>query len=108
MEQPYKTLMLTTAIRVDIYDRSWRYFGDYHHLKLPVKVTFPETVPTGEALVYEHLLEQMAVPGEAVEQAKEQLIEDFLKHTGPYLTVDGFAERLLQHKGGGRRGFSAG
>jgi len=104
---PYYELSISGNSIVRFFDHSSIYFGDYHHVRLEARCEFelpgcqkatPVSLVSEETLltpaVYIRMLERMAVPSAAVEDAKSALIEDFRKNTLPYLSSPDFPLKM--------------
>jgi len=102
------TVELKNGIVVEFYDRSNRYYGDFHRVKIDVVAKLPVDatqvpdelyalagVSEGE-VTYERSLEQMGVKGADIEKVTVSLIDNFIKTAGCYLVKDNFVESLLR------------
>lgn len=92
-------LILDNGLRLEFSDQSNRYFGDYHRVLIEVSIAFdlPEDddgsgyweqarTLLGPKLTLNRTLERMAVASADVEQVRDQLVTDFLRHAGDYLS----------------------
>ena len=99
---------LKNGIVVDFLDRSNRYFGDFHRVKIDVIARIPvDAVQMPQELqalaeecagemTYERSLEQMGVKGADIDAVTSSLIDNFIKTVGSYLEKENFAESLLR------------
>ena len=97
--EPYKRISLENGLQIEFFDRSNRYFGDYHrvlievhlHFELPKDAgsdaTFWRQVRAlhGDRLDVRRFLERMAVPTADTGRVAEALAADFITHNRPYL-----------------------
>lgn len=109
-DDPLRTVTLNGGVEVSFFDRSNRYFGDYHQLKVEVEVILsvhgellPEELRTVLGKVpatvnYRKTLTRMGVPSARYKETCHQLMDDFLKYAGPYLEHRDFPLRLLQEQ----------
>jgi hypothetical protein len=88
---PFRTERLANGITLRFFDRSNRYFGDYHRVYIEIHLSV--ALPTGTVAEVSHR-ERMAVPGAEVESVRDRLAEDFLRHTGRYLAQADYPARL--------------
>ncbi len=99
---------LKNGIVVDFVDRSNRYYGDFHRVKIDVVAKFPvdttllpeelqeiATGCNGEA-TYQRSLEQMGVKTAEVGTVTQALIDNFIATVGSYLEKENFVELLLR------------
>ena len=104
----YSEIIVSENCTVRFYDRSTVYFGDYHHVRLEARCdleppenheTSAESLLSAETLlkpaVYIRVLERMAVPSASVEEVRIALIEDFRKHSLPYLSNPDFSLKMI-------------
>lgn len=89
--RPFRTELLANGITLTFFDRSNRYFGDYHRVYIEIHLSVPP--PAGPCTAIRHR-ERMAVPGAEVEVVRDQLADDFLRHAGPYLAHADYPARL--------------
>lgn len=130
MEKAFHQVELRNGLILSFFDRSNRYFGDYHRVKIEVRgpipvcaACFPEASdPDSEAeqarkilgaeVVFGLELERMGVAGRDVETVRRALVDEFLRASRVYLEQDEFPRRYLnkrlnamrQGAGGGTRG----
>lgn len=97
--QPFRTEHLANGITLTFFDRSNRYFGDYHRVYIEIRLSVP--LPTGPLATVSHR-ERMAVPGAEVAAVRDQLADDFLRHTGRYLAQADYPARLAAAAAGAR------
>jgi hypothetical protein len=90
----FETITTPEGVRVEIRDLTCNYaYQNIFKVTLEVTATFP-----GTDEVFERKLEKMGVFAEDLDATRRQLVEAF-KATGlPYLTKQGFANRLDKAK----------
>ncbi|MEJ2471754.1 MAG: hypothetical protein P8Y96_11645 [Desulfuromonadales bacterium] len=101
---------LANGLEIIFYDRSNRYFGDYHRICVVAAISLRfaaviDTVDTamlnqarrlfGDHLVIEKRIERMGVPTADRDQVRNALVDDFLKHSAAYLGRSDYPSRLL-------------
>ena len=89
-KDPLETITTPEGVRVEIRDLTCNYgYQNIFKVTLEVTATFP-----GTDEVFERKLEKMGVFAKDLDATRRQLVEAF-KATGlPYLTKQGFANRL--------------
>jgi hypothetical protein len=89
----FRNDILANGIAVEFSDVSNRYFGDYHRVRVVVRllVSRPDRE---QPLVKVHTLERMGVPGAEVEAVRNRLAEDYWQHAGRYLAHPDYPARL--------------
>ena len=104
------SVKLKNGIVVDFMDRSNRYYGDFHRVKIDVVAKVPvDAVRMPQELralaeecagetTYERSLEQMGVKSADIEAVTRALIDNFIKTVGSYLEKENFAESLLRRQ----------
>ncbi len=108
-----RTIHLDNDLVVEFFDRSNRYFGDYHRLCVEARCRVPLTpecfagsvdpdaelqaakTVLGNEVVFARTLEKMGVAGEAVERAREVLVDSFIRSSLPYLDTPTFPRRFV-------------
>jgi len=113
MKELFRSECLENGLVVDFFDRSNRYFGDYHRLCLEVRCRIPLTIDLfrdsvdpaeelrraaellGTEAVFRRTLERMGVEGAAVERTRAELVESFLRSNLAYLGSSAFAPRFV-------------
>ncbi len=119
-----KTLLreeiLANGLRIVFTDESNRYFGDYHRVcvvatmtcdlqrlvdNTPVDESFWTQVRStlGEKLQSTRRFERMGVPSARVDEVRSALIDDFMRHTTPYLGRIDYLHSLAEAEMGKRR-----
>ncbi len=88
---PVRREVLSNGLTLVFYDRSLRYFGDYHRVRIEVQCRLADS----DADLPLHNLERMGVAGAAVGQVREELIGNFLQSARNYLEQPDFPARLL-------------
>ena len=104
------SVLLGNGIIVNFIDRSNRYYGDFHRVKIDIIAKFPvnvEQLPeelhalaaaSGGMATYERSLEKMGVPSADLENVAKTLIDNFIGTVGCYLEKETFVESLLYKK----------
>lgn len=112
MSSPFKAHTLNNGLRLEFFDQSNRYFGDYHRVKIVIRcqVTLrpewlaasPESLDLaqlrallGDFVTFERSLEQMGVSSAQLETVKNSLIDGFLKTAAGYFGSEGFPGRFI-------------
>jgi hypothetical protein len=104
---------LDNGLTIEFFDRSNRYFGDYHRVCVeaccrvalnmdnfagladaPAALQAARAV-LGNEVVFLRKLEKMGVAGEAVERTREALIASFIRSSLPYLSTPTFPGRFI-------------
>lgn len=91
---PFRTDHLDNGIAVAFFDLSNRYFGDYHRVRIEVRLHVPRP-GREEPLIKVHSLERMGVAGAEVGATRDSLAEDYLRNTGRYLGHSDYPARLI-------------
>lgn len=104
---------LDNGLTIEFFDRSNRYFGDYHRVCVeaccrvvlnmdnlagladPAAELQTARAVLGNEVVFIRKLERMGVAGEAVERTREVLIESFIRSSFPYLSTPVFPRRFI-------------
>lgn len=114
---PVRTVTFSNGLTLRFYDRTNRYFGDFHRVciqvegwvnrdSLPAGLLNRSPQGTGVA-VYHRQLERMGVTSEQVAATINLLITDFIETTSGYLEHPAVPARLIQdHFSQRRRGRS--
>jgi hypothetical protein len=104
-----RPLQLANGLTIRFTDRSRRYFGDYHQVRIQVQSSIP-LLPDyfvsreafeharrilGEEIPYSLFLERMGVAGAETEGVKETLLKHFAETTANYLSSPSFPERYV-------------
>ena len=88
-----KTLTCTPELRLEFYDVSNRYYGDFHQIRIEVELLLGgEAQPT--RLRYQRPLRRMAVTSAVLEEEKKRLVDEFLATTGVYFSSANFVQKL--------------
>lgn len=108
-----RSVRLDNGLTIEFFDRSNRYFGDYHRLCVEVRCRVPLTpeafvdaadpaaelqaarVMLGSEVVFTRTLEKMGVAGAAVVRSREALIESFFRSSHSYLDTPAFPGRFI-------------
>jgi hypothetical protein len=115
-DKPARVLRLDNGLILEIYDRSNRYYGDYHRVHLEVRSRLPLDPPLfsdeddpqqacrwarqrfGEELLETRILERMGVQGKEVGEVRDALVESFLTANLPYLRRADYPSRLVARR----------
>jgi hypothetical protein len=113
MNKPIRIERLDNGLTLDFFDRSNRYFGDYHRVCVEVRcriVLNPDNLAAladpaanlqdaltvlGNEVVFVRKLEKMGVAGGEVERTREALIVSFISSSQPYLSSRGVPSRFI-------------
>lgn len=120
-----RTENLRNGLVIEFFDRSNRYFGDYHRVCVEVRCRIPlpidlfaETAAPeaelqaaktllGNEVVFSRVLEKMGVAGAEVEAVRQSLINNFIRGALSYMGGPDFPRRFvvaeLENRRGGRR-----
>lgn len=108
-----RSVRLENGLAIEFFDRSNRYFGDYHRVCVEARCRVALSLETfagsadpaaelqsarvvlGSEVVYARTLEKMGVAGELVGRAREALIDSFIRSTLPYLDTPTFPRRFV-------------
>ncbi len=112
-QSPLDEFCLANGMRVEFYDQTNRYYGDYHRVVIEVVYRVPlnsevcasEDDPQaflqrarrlfGDELIVRQNLVRMGVPETALEAVKQSLLQSFLSSNRDYLKQPEFPARLL-------------
>jgi hypothetical protein len=120
-----RSVRLDNGLIIEIFDRSNRYFGDYHRVYVearcrvvlhldnfagsadPAAELQSARAVLGNEVVFVRKLEKMGVAGEAVERTRETLIGSFIRSSLSYMSTPAFPGRFvaveLERRRHGRR-----
>lgn len=115
---PFHEKALDNGLLLRFFDRSNRYFGDYHRLCIEIHCAVPvaeymsaEEIDAqevhrfiGTEASFHKTLEQMGVAGADVKATRERLLTNFLETTGAYLARPEFPRRFLAKELARRKG----
>jgi hypothetical protein len=108
-----RSVQLDNGLIVEFFDRSNRYFGDYHRLYVEVRCRIPLTrghfadaadpvaglqaarALLGNEVIFTRRLEKMGIAGAAVEEAREALVDNFIRGTLSYMDGSAFPRRFI-------------
>ena len=91
---PFRSEALENGVSVAFFDLSNRYFGDYHRVRVEVRISV--LVPGQEQpLVKVRMLDRMGVPGAEVPAVRARLADDFWINAAAYLGRADYPARLL-------------
>ena len=96
---PFRTERLANGVVVEFFDRTNRYFGDYHRVCVEVRLTALSPADAacaqgGEPLQEVRLLERMGVPGAEVDATRCRLVDTYWQNAGGYLAHPDYSARL--------------
>lgn len=109
MEKCVKKIELANGLIVFIYDRTRRYYEDYHLVRLqlccevPLVESYFENAGEfceardllGESVIYRRSMEKMGVPYADIEMAGNEMIDGFENHALRYFIADDFPRKLV-------------
>jgi hypothetical protein len=116
MSQILYQQQLPNRLLLKIEDQSYRYFGDYHRVRLVIRCQVPvvaehfvasedplaaaaaAVLQLGHEVTFEKTLERMGVAGSEVETTRQLLIDQFMQTNHPYLARDDFPFRFIALK----------
>ena len=105
--------VLENGVVVEFFDRSNRYFGDYHRICIDVSCRIPLSVEIfgtagdaqdkyrnarsalGEEAVYRRTLDRMGVAGAEVEETRQKMLDEFCRANIPYMSSPEFPARFV-------------
>jgi len=108
-----KRQVLDNGVVVEFFDRSNRYFGDYHRICIDVSCRIRLSVDVfrttgdaeaeyrkastalGDEAVYRRTLERMGVPGAEVEETCQRMVDEFCQTNFSYLGSPEFPARFV-------------
>jgi hypothetical protein len=108
--KPFRTERLENGVELAFFDKSNRYFGDYHRVCVEVRISVrvlgkaSASVSSGRLEQVSHL-ERMGVAGAKVGATRNRLVEDFLGSAGRYLAHEDYPDRLAATLNSSRRRF---
>lgn len=114
MPEKIEPVELARGVTAEFVDRSNRYYGDFHRVRIEVTVTLtrsaiddrPELqarIPVAQDSVsYRTVLEKMAVPTAQLPAVREELIRVFLANSRDYILKPAFVENFLKRQKGQR------
>lgn len=98
---PLRTVLFDNGLRLDFYDHTNRYFGDFHRVLLLVEGRIDvESVAAGspaellDTVLFQRELERMGVTSAVLEVVTSELAENFLASAGKYLARPEMPEQL--------------
>lgn len=98
----FRSETLANGLSAAFFDQSNRYFGDYHRVRVEVRISVPHP-DRAEPLVKVLILERMGVPGAEVATVRRQLCDNFWDHASGYLGRPDYPARLLAAEQQNRR-----
>lgn len=89
----FKSVNFSPVLRLEFYDVSNRYYGDFHQVLIEVNLLVGgESQPL--RLRYQRPLRRMAVTTALLEDEKQRLVDEFLATTLRYLGSANFVQKL--------------
>lgn len=107
---PVRAVSLDNGLTLYFYDRSNRYFGDFHRVLVVVEGRFdvqgsdlPEEIKAAatklsDSMLYRRELERMGVTSDCVEETVCDLVESFLASAKAYLEKPGVPGQLTARR----------
>lgn len=107
---PVRSVLLKNGITLHFYDRSNRYYGDFHRVLVAVEgvvgldaVHLADEMKSAvaelpDSLLYRRDLERMGVTSASLPAIVSALIDDFLDSTRDYLARPDIPEQLLKKR----------
>lgn len=109
MDALIKKICLENGITIYIYDQTFRYYGDFYHVKMEIVCKVPllreyfESESEyaharrilGEYATYRRFVEQMGVPSTGIDRARELLMNSFTGHSLPYFSSANFPLKFV-------------
>lgn len=100
---PLRTVRLENGLQLDFYDRSNRYFGDFHRVLLQVEVRLTPGCDTGseaagqlqDVVLLRRDLERMGVSTKELDAVRNALVESFLVSSSGYLQRSDVPAKLV-------------
>lgn len=89
----FSALICSPALRLEFYDVSNRYYGDFHQVLIEVELLVGGQSPPLR-LRYQRPLRRMAVTTALLEDEKKRLVDQFLATTLSYLGSANYIEKL--------------
>jgi len=98
---------LDNGLEISFSDESNRYFGDYHRVCVVATISYALDLLAdddlrlraiavhGEQIKLEKRLERMGVPSAEVEQTRDALVDDFMRHASTYLSRPDYPRLLV-------------
>lgn len=103
-DSPVRSVLLDNGLKIDFYDRSNRYFGDFYRALIVVEGRIDALSTTsplaaektqGEVLL-QRQLERMGVASARLEEVRNELIDSFLDSSRAYLARPDMPDRLIR------------
>lgn len=116
MNEIIRTEHLANGLKIEFFDRSNRYYGDFHRVFIEAvcRIALTEEILAqtgvtdderrlarerlGDEVVFSRNLEQMGVAGDCLDDVKRDLVASFIRTTAPYLEKSDFPSRLLKRE----------
>lgn len=103
----FNPLNLSNGLILSVLDHTKAYFGDYHLVKLEmilslgnagdIKLSGVDHIALCN-IKYKRCLERMGVHSSDIESVKDSLFKDFEVNSLPYMSSQGFLQRLLERE----------
>ncbi|TYO99710.1 hypothetical protein EDC39_102236 [Geothermobacter ehrlichii] len=112
--EPFRVEPIGDGFSLRFYDRSNRYYGDYHRIRVVVRMEIPvrreffldERDPDracdrarrwlGDVVCFEKSLERMGVPGSQVASVRDELVASFLATAAGYMNKPDFPGKFVR------------
>ncbi len=109
MDKLIKKIPLANGLIIFIYDHTFRYYGDFYHVKLEIacEVSLRQEYfenenefaqakgILGDSASYRRFVEQMGVPSTGIERVQEIQINNFVSHSLPYFSSPDFPRKFV-------------
>lgn len=97
-------ITLANGLKVRFLNKTQRYFGDYHHVRLEVvcDIPVPETEGAGHSFRYASSIRRMGVPTADVPAVIDELISHFSNTTLTYMSSPTFPLRYVHSRMSGK------
>lgn len=106
------TMELNSGLCITLSDQTRHYFGGYYHVKVLAHCVVPldrcyfdDDVQyldacnrLGDSVVFERILEKMAVPEQEITSVRNQLVDAFKQTAVSYLSAPDFDRRLVRNE----------
>jgi hypothetical protein len=110
VEKVIKVCQLGDDVTATVTDITSHYFGGYYHVRIQVRANVPVTaalfetaadyddavVRLGSSIVFNRILEKMAVPDVEIDAVRQHLLAAFEENVLPYLIRDDFASGFVR------------
>ncbi len=90
MSELLQGVTLENGLKVDFSDETVRYYGDYHRIQIDVFIELED----GRREQFQRL-ERMGISGDALEEAKQEVMRAFRNNSLPYMASSGFPDKFI-------------